>query len=154
MPARIRCTALPNETFEGKVTFVLHELDASTRTGKVRIEVANPEHRIKHEMYAEAEIESGAEDAERLSVPISSVIDSGTRQVVLVARGEGRFEPRDVKLGARGEGYVEIERGVAEGENVVVSANFLIDAESNLKAALSSFSGDATGTSGAAEERK
>jgi Cu(I)/Ag(I) efflux system membrane fusion protein len=67
------------------------------------------------------------------------VIDSGTRQVVLVSKGEGRFEPRPVKLGARGDGYVEILEGVRKGEDVVTSATFLIDAESNLKAALQSF---------------
>ncbi len=154
MPARLRFMALPNESFKGKVTFVLHELDASTRTGKVRIEVANPEHRIKHEMYAEAEIDAGAGGPERVSVPTSSLIDSGRRQVVLVARGEGKFEPRAVKVGARGEGYVEVLEGVAEGENVVVYANFLIDAESNLKAALSSFSGDTASESSKMEAPK
>ncbi|WP_072394615.1 efflux RND transporter periplasmic adaptor subunit [Hyphomicrobium sp. CS1GBMeth3] len=154
MPARIRFTALSNESYEGKVTFVLHELDASTRTGKVRIEVGNPDHRIKHEMYAEAEIDAGAGGTERVSVPTSSVIDSGSRQIVLVARGEGKFEPRAVKLGVKGEGYVEVLTGVAQGESVVVSANFLIDAESNLKAALSSFSGDAANDASKAEAPK
>jgi membrane fusion protein, copper/silver efflux system len=67
------------------------------------------------------------------------VIDSGARQVVLVERGEGRFEPRPVRLGARGSGYVEVREGVQEGERVVVTANFLIDAESNLQAALRAF---------------
>ena len=74
-----------------------------------------------------------------LAVPDSAVIDTGSRQVVLVDKGEGRFEPREVKLGRRGGGYVEIREGLAEGEPVVVSANFLIDAESNLKAALKGF---------------
>ena len=73
------------------------------------------------------------------AVPASAVIDSGTRQVVLVAKGEGRFEPRAVKLGRRGEGYVEIVDGLKVGEEVVTSATFLIDAESNLSAALQSF---------------
>ena len=73
-----------------------------------------------------------------VAVPDSAVIDSGDRQVVIVDLGEGRFEPRAVELGQRGAGQVEIRQGVAEGETVVVSANFLIDAESNLKAALSS----------------
>ena len=74
---------------------------------------------------------------------IRVVIDSGNRQVVIVDRGEGRFEPRPVKVGMRGDSYVEIAEGVKAGENVVVSANFLIDAESNLKAALSGFTADA-----------
>ncbi|MFA7351544.1 MAG: efflux transporter periplasmic adaptor subunit, partial [Methylotenera sp.] len=68
-----------------------------------------------------------------------AVIDSGTRQVVLVQLTEGRYEPREVKLGMRSDGYVEVAEGLSEGENVVVRANFLIDAESNLKAALGSF---------------
>ena len=79
-------------------------------------------------------------EAPPIAVPNSAIIDSGTRQVVLVAKGEGRFEPREVKLGRRGEGYTEIATGLEVGEEVVTSANFLIDAESNLKAALQSFS--------------
>jgi Cu(I)/Ag(I) efflux system membrane fusion protein len=69
-------------------------------------------------------------------VPDSAVIDSGTRQVVILDKGDGRFEPREVTLGVRGEGFVEIRKGVTEGDRVVIAANFLIDAESNLKAAL------------------
>ena len=141
--ARTRVTfrAFPGEAFEGRVTFVLHELEMATRTAKVRIEVANPEHRIKHEMFADVEINAG-DDSARLVVPLSALIDSGNRQVVIVDRGEGRFEPRAVKVGVRGEGFVEITDGINAGENVVVSANFLIDAESNLKAALQAFTAD------------
>lgn len=138
-PATVRFKAFPSQSFAGRVTFILHELDPATRTGKVRIELDNHEHRIKHEMYADVEIDAGAGETPRLAVPNSAVLDSGNRQVVLVARGEGRFEPRDVTLGVRGESYSEIKSGVAEGEEVVVAANFLIDAESNLKAALSGF---------------
>lgn len=137
--ARVTFRAFPDETFEGRVTFVLNELEMATRTAKVRIEVANPEHRIKYEMFADVEINAGDGDSERLVVPLSALIDSGTRQVVIVDRGEGRFEPRPVKVGMRGEGYVEILDGVKAGESVVVAANFLIDAESNLKAALAGF---------------
>jgi Cu(I)/Ag(I) efflux system membrane fusion protein len=72
-----------------------------------------------------------------VTVPLSAVIDSGTRQIVLLQKAVGRFEPREVKLGARSDEYVEVREGVAEGDAVVVAANFLIDAESNLKAALS-----------------
>jgi membrane fusion protein, copper/silver efflux system len=143
-PARMTFRAFPGETFEGKVTFILHELDMATRTGKVRIEVKNPEHRIKHEMYADVEIDAGTGEPPRLSVPTSAVIDSGARQVVLVDRGEGRFEPRAIKLGVRGDGFVEVLDGLREGEHVVVAANFLIDAESNLKAALAGFSAEQT----------
>jgi Cu(I)/Ag(I) efflux system membrane fusion protein len=141
-PARLSFRAFPGETFEGKVTFILHDLDAATRTGKVRIDVNNPDHRIKHEMFADVEIDAGAGEPARLSVPTSAVIDSGARQVVLVDRGEGRFEPRTVRLGMRGDGFVEVLDGLKEGERVVVAANFLIDAESNLKAALAGFSSE------------
>ncbi len=134
--------AFPNEKFEGKVTFILHELAMQTRTAKVRIEIANPDHRIRHEMYADVTIDAGEADGERLVVPVSAVLDTGVRQVVLVDKGEGRFEPRPVKLGYRGEGYVEVTEGLAAGDKVVTSANFLIDAESNLKAALKGFTAD------------
>ncbi len=138
-PAKVRFRAFPDEPFDGRVTFVLHELAMSTRTAKVRIEVANPNHRIKHEMFADVEINTTAGDAPRLSVPASAVIDSGTRRIVLLERGEGHFAPREVQLGLRTRDYVEIKSGLEAGEKVVVSANFLIDAESNLKAALQSF---------------
>ncbi len=141
-PATISFRALPGETFKGQVTLILHELDAITRTGHVRIEVENPNHRIKHEMYAEVVIDTGAGASEVLTVPTSALIDNGSRPIVLVERGEGRFEPRPVKVGRRGDGVIEISDGLKPGERVVVSANFLIDAESNLKAALSSFTAD------------
>ena len=80
-----------------------------------------------------------------LVVPDSAVIDSGSRQVVLIEKGEGRFAPREVKLGARGGGYAEVLEGVSGGERVVTGANFLIDAESNLKAALQGFTAGAPG---------
>jgi Cu(I)/Ag(I) efflux system membrane fusion protein len=145
--AKVHFKAYPLQTFEGPVTFLLHELDAATRTAKVRIELDNADHRIKHEMYAEVEIAAAAGSEPRLAVPNASVIDSGERQVVIVARGEGRFEPRPVKIGIRAGGYAEVLQGVAEGEEVVVGANFLIDAESNLKAALERFTLDAGATS-------
>jgi Cu(I)/Ag(I) efflux system membrane fusion protein len=137
--ATITFKALPGERFTGKVTLILHELDAATRTAQVRIEVDNPEYRIRHEMYADVEIPYSESEKTLLTVPASAVIDSGNRQVVFVEAGNGRFEPRDVKLGGRGQGRVEIREGLAEGERVVVSGNFLIDAESNLNAALSTF---------------
>jgi Cu(I)/Ag(I) efflux system membrane fusion protein len=86
-------------------------------------------------MYAEVEIAAGGNE-KALTVPESAVIDTGKRQVAIVDKGDGRFEPREVKIGRRGEGFVEIKSGVNENERVVTAANFLIDAESNLKAAL------------------
>ena len=90
-------------------------------------------------MYADVVFHGGSDARPTLAVPASAVIDSGDRQVVLVAKGEGRFEPRSVKLGRPGDGYVEVLDGVSAGEEVVTSATFLIDAESNLRAALRAF---------------
>ncbi len=145
LPVKVSFRAYPGRTFEGKVTFILHELDAATRTAKVRIEIPNAEHLIKHEMYADVVIEAGADGEPRVTVPRSAVIDSGNRQVVIVDRGDGRFDPRPVKLGLSGDGYIEVKEGIAAGDRVVVSANFLIDAESNLKAALDGFTADSAG---------
>jgi Cu(I)/Ag(I) efflux system membrane fusion protein len=141
-PATVTFRAFPGQPFEGRVTFILHELEMATRTGKVRIEVENADHRIKHEMFADVEINAGAGDGKRLSVPVSAVIDSGNRQVVIVERGEGLFEPRPVKLGVRGDGLVEVREGLKAGEKIVTAANFLIDAESNLRTALKGFTQD------------
>lgn len=133
--AKIRINAYPGEVFEGRIAYVYPTLKAETRTVPVRIELANPKGRLKPAMYAEVEIPvAGAGSV--VTVPNSAVIDSGSKQVVIVQLAEGRFEPRAVKLGARGSEFVQVLEGVKEGEMVVSSANFLIDAESNLKAAL------------------
>ena len=137
--AQIKVDAYPDKVFLGKVTFVYPTVSPESRTAKVRIELANPQALLKPSMYARVELSSSRAKAQSLTVPDSAVLDSGTRQLVLVQRAEGRFEPRPVKLGKRGDGYVEILEGVKAGEKVVVSANFLIDAESNLKAAFSGF---------------
>jgi Cu(I)/Ag(I) efflux system membrane fusion protein len=127
------------QPIEGEVTFIYPELRMETRTAHVRIEIPNPDGRLKVDMYADVLFQSGGSEEPAIAVPASAVIDSGTRQVVLVAKGEGRFEPRGVKLGRRGDGYVEVLDGVTRGEEVVTAATFLIDAESNLKAALQAF---------------
>jgi len=133
--ARIRINAYAGEVLEGRIAYVYPTLKAETRTVPVRIELANPKGRLKPAMFAEVEIPvAGA--ASVVTVPNSAVIDSGSKQVVIVQLAEGRFEPRVVKLGARGGEFVQVLEGVKEGEMVVSSANFLIDAESNLKAAL------------------
>ncbi len=140
-PATVTLRALANEPHEGVVSFIYPEMmKPETRTISVRIELPNPDSKIKPGMYADVVFRAGDGDAPATAVPDSAVIDSGTRQVVLVAKGEGRFEPREVKLGRRGGGYTEITSGLQLGEEVVISATFLIDAESNLKAALQAFS--------------
>jgi Cu(I)/Ag(I) efflux system membrane fusion protein len=137
--ARITVNAYPGKAFAGKVAFVYPTLTPETRTAKARIELANTGGLLKPEMYASVELIAGRARKKVLAVPDSAVLDSGTRQIVLLQRGEGSFEPRPVKLGMRGDGYVEVLDGIQAGDNVVVSANFLIDSESNLKAALSTF---------------
>jgi membrane fusion protein, copper/silver efflux system len=133
--ASVRLRAYPDRVFIGKVTLIYPHLMAETRTARLRIELPNPDEVLRPDMYADVEIATGTE-APVLTVSNSAVIDSGERQIVLLAKGEGRFEPRAVKLGRRGDGRIEIKEGLAENDKVVVSANFLIDAESNLKAAL------------------
>jgi membrane fusion protein, copper/silver efflux system len=139
-PVAVRVRSYPDRTFPGKVALVYPHLNPATRTVRVRIELPNPDHLLLPDMYAEAVIDTGS-GKPVLAVPDSAVIDSGDRQIVIVDKGEGRFEPRPVKLGRRGAGYVGIREGIADGEKVVTSANFLIDAESNLKAALKSLTG-------------
>ena len=134
--ATVRFRGLPGRELIGKVDEIYPEIQAETRTARIRVELPNPDGAMIAHMYADVEIAAGG-GAPVVTVPASAVIDSGDRQVVIVDLGEGRFEPRDVQVGMRGAGMVEISNGVSEGETVVVSANFLIDAESNLKAALS-----------------
>lgn len=133
--AVVRLRAYPDHPFTGKVTVIYPHLKAETRTARIRIELPNPDNVLRPDMYADVEIATGTE-APVVTVSSSAVIDSGERQLVLLDKGEGRFEPRAVKLGRRGGGVVEIKEGLAENDKVVTSANFLIDAESNLKAAL------------------
>jgi Cu(I)/Ag(I) efflux system membrane fusion protein len=132
--------AYPGRTFEGTVEFIYPVLSAATRTGRVRVVVANPDLALRSAMYAAVQIDAPAGSGPVMAVPNSAVIDSGARQVVLVDRGEGRFEPRPVRLGTHGDDWVQVLDGVKPGERVVVGANFLIDAESNLRAALQGFS--------------
>jgi len=137
--ATVTVRAYMARPINGEVTFIYPELRAETRTARVRIEVPNPDDLLKVDMYADVVFQVGSDDEPVAAVPASAVIDSGARQIVLVAKGDGRFEPRPVKLGRRGESHVEVIQGVASGEEVVTAATFLIDAESNLRAALQSF---------------
>jgi Cu(I)/Ag(I) efflux system membrane fusion protein len=137
--ATVTVRAYMAQPIEGELTFIYPELKPETRTAQVRIEVPNEDGRLKVSMYADVVFHLGGEEEPVTALPSSAIIDSGTRQVVLVAKGEGRFEPRPVKLGRRGDGYVEVVDGVTPGEEVVTAATFLIDAESNLKAALQAF---------------
>ena len=145
-PVDIGIDAYPGSTWQGRVTYVYPTLNAQTRTVPVRIELPNPRGTLRPAMYAKIEVNVGAGGTAGrvLTVPISAVLDGGTVQRVLVQTAPGRFEPREVVLGQRNDDYVEVRQkagvkglsGVKAGELVVVAANFLIDSESNLKAAL------------------
>jgi len=134
----VRARSFPGREFAGKINVIYPQMTKETRTARVRVELPNPDLLLIHDMYVDAEIETGSAESV-LAIPESAVLDSGSRQAVLVEKGEGRFEPREVKLGHRGEGFVEVREGLTEDDPVVTSANFLIDAESNLKAALKGF---------------
>jgi membrane fusion protein, copper/silver efflux system len=138
-PVVVKARSFPGRQFPGKISVVYPQVNRETRTARVRIELPNPDLALLPDMYVDAEINTGSPEPV-LAIPDSAVLDTGSRQAVFIDKGEGRFEPRDVKLGHRGGGYVEVRDGVTAGEPVVVSANFLIDAESNLKAALKGFS--------------
>jgi Cu(I)/Ag(I) efflux system membrane fusion protein len=136
--------AYPGQIFTGDVAFILPELNAETRTASVRVELPNPDHKLLHGMFADVVINT-ARSGEVIAVPASAIIDSGNRQVAIVQFAEGQFKPKEVKLGRRGAGFVEVLEGLSEGELVVTRANFLIDAESNLQAALAAFTSTAEG---------
>jgi len=133
---RFETPSTPGVSFEGRVQRVLPTLAADTRTLQVRIVLANADRRLKPGMSGRVIFESPEAAVARLAIPASAVIDSGTRQVVLLEQGTGRFAPREVQLGVRGESFVEVKAGLEEGDRVVESGNFLIDAESNLRGAL------------------
>lgn len=133
--ASVRVRGRPGVAFNGQVSLVYPQVSEVTRTARVRIEIANPDGVLLPNMYADVAVGTG-DAAPVLAVPDGAVIDTGTRQMVILDRGDGRFEPRDVAVGHSGQGFTEIRAGLAEGDRVVVAANFLIDAESNLKAAL------------------
>jgi Cu(I)/Ag(I) efflux system membrane fusion protein len=135
--AKVSVDAYPGEVFSGRVSFISPVLNAQTRTVQVRVELPNPHGRLRPAMYAKVELATG-HAAPVLSVPLSAVLDSGVRQLALVQVAEGRFEPRALKLGRRDGEFVEVLDGLAEGEQVVTKANFLLDAESGLRAALGS----------------
>jgi Cu(I)/Ag(I) efflux system membrane fusion protein len=137
--ARATFVAFPGRTFEGKVDFIYPTLSAETRTARVRIVLPNPDGALRAAMFANVQIDATAGGEPVLTVPNSAVLDTGTRQVVLVTAGAGRFEPRAVHLGIHGDDWVQVVDGIKPGDRVVVGANFLIDAESNLRAALQGF---------------
>jgi Cu(I)/Ag(I) efflux system membrane fusion protein len=131
---KVSLSYYPGESFAGKITYIYPYLKPETRTNQVRIEVANPGLKLKPEMFVDFEIR--VDYGIRLTVPVDAVLDAGNSKIVFIAKGDGYFEPREIKLGVRGQDVYEVLGGLSDGEEVVTSANFLIDSESSLKAAL------------------
>jgi Cu(I)/Ag(I) efflux system membrane fusion protein len=139
MPASLTLAAYPDRVFKGAVAFVDPLLDPKTRTAKVHLHFPNPTGELKPEMYGEVVLQG--ETRQGLTVPADAVIRTGTKDVVFVELGEGKFQPREVRLGARAGDQVEVGRGLSEGEKVVTRANFLVDSESRLRASLAAMGG-------------
>jgi membrane fusion protein, copper/silver efflux system len=133
----ITTKSYPGEKFEGTISVINPFLDEAKRTAKVRINIANPDFKLRPGMYVDAEL--AMDMGEALTIPVSAVMPTGTRNVVFVDKGEGKLEPRIVELGSKyGDSY-EVKSGLKGDERVVASANFLIDAESKVQGALRGF---------------
>ena len=134
-PASVTFAAYPGETFEGTVSYIYTTLNTEARTVRVRIEMPNPGFRLKPGMFGTVTLRTDA--ARALVVPKEAVLDTGLRQLVFMDRGEGAYAPYPVKLGRRSQDSVEVLEGLKEGDRIVTSANFLLDAESKLTSASS-----------------
>ncbi|MBX3328327.1 MAG: efflux RND transporter periplasmic adaptor subunit [Nitrospira sp.] len=134
-PATVTFAAYPGEAFHGKVAYVYPTLNTEARTVRVRLELSNPKLKLKPGMYGNVILQTNA--VTTLVVPKEAVIETGLRQLVFMDRGQGRYEPISVKLGRRSQDSVEVMEGLKEGDRVVTSANFLLDAESKLASAVS-----------------
>jgi Cu(I)/Ag(I) efflux system membrane fusion protein len=135
--AALELPAFPGERFAGRVTFIYPALSAGSRTLQARVELRNPGLRLRPGMYGDVTIEVGAEAA--LTIPADALVDTGEVQYVFVSKGSGRFEPRRVRAGWSGGGRIAVLEGLSEGERVVTTANFLVDSESRLRAAIEGF---------------
>lgn len=144
MPATLQLKAFPNRVFAGKVAFLDPLLDPATRTVKVRLEFPNPDGDLRPEMFGEVVLRGTARDA--LKIPADAVVPTGTIQVVFVALGDGRFQPREVRLGESDGKSVEVTSGLKAGDQVVTGANFLVDSESRLRASLAALAAASSGS--------
>ena len=136
-PARLTVDTFPGRTFSGRVDFIYPQVDTDTRTAKVRVVFSNPGLQLKPGMFVNVALKVPM--GQQLVIPATGILQSGTRQIAFVNRSDGYIEPREVQLGARvGDDFVVL-KGLKAGEQIVTSANFLIDSESQLQAALGSF---------------
>ncbi len=141
MPATLTLQAFPGKEFTGKVIFIDPILDPKTRTAKVRLAFPNPTGELRPEMFGEVTLRTPSRKG--LSIPTDAIIDSGTRKVVFVALGEGKFRPQEVRIGATDGDRSEVLEGLRAGDEVVTRANFLVDSESRLRASLGALEGAA-----------
>jgi Cu(I)/Ag(I) efflux system membrane fusion protein len=130
--------SLPGRTFRAAVVAVDPIVNATTRTARVRARVATPDAVLRPETFVNVALQVPL--GEKVAVPEGAVLDTGGQRIVFVVQGEGRFAPRAVELGREAQGYYEVLDGVAPGERVVTSANFLIDSESRFRSAVAAFS--------------
>jgi Cu(I)/Ag(I) efflux system membrane fusion protein len=137
--ASVQLSYIPGEIFTGKAIYIYPSLNPETRTAKVRFELPNSHGKLKPEMYANVEIKVHL--GQKLTVPEGAIIDTGLRQLAIIDKGNGYFEPREVKVGSKVDNYYEVIKGLKAGERVVTSANFLIDSESKLKEAVGGMAG-------------
>ena len=141
--AQMQLSYFPGKSYRGKVTYIYPTLDPKTRTIKVRLEFPNPGYQLKPDMYADVEL--NVDYGTQTLVPSEAVLNSGTRQVVFIAKGDGYFEPRDIKIGDQFDGQTVVLAGLKPGEKIVASGNFLIDSESRLGAAMQQMSASMPG---------
>jgi Cu(I)/Ag(I) efflux system membrane fusion protein/cobalt-zinc-cadmium efflux system membrane fusion protein len=136
MPAEMDLSYIPGKRFKGKVLYIYPFLEKKTRTAKLRLEFENPGHQLKPGMYANIYLKPKISE-ESLVIPQEAVIDSGVRKVVFIYLGEGKFQAREVKIGVEGgENELQVLEGLKEGDNIVVSAQFMLDSESRLREAI------------------
>ena len=129
----------PSSTINGKVSFIYPYIDEKTRTAKARLDVPNPGFKLKADMYVNAEIK--IDGGRHLAVPEEAVLDSGLKKVVFVDKGNGHFEPKEVKLGAKLDGFYQVVSGLDEGQKIAASSAFLLDSESRLSEAMGAMAG-------------
>ena len=148
MPARVSVSYGSGRKFSGRVSYIQPDVDPTTRTLKVRIEAGNPGMLLKPDMFVD--VDFSVSMPARMSVPAEAVLDTGLRQTVFVDRGNGYIEPRQVETGGRVGGRVEILKGLSPSERIVISGNFLIDSESQLKSSAAGMAGHQHGSAGGA----
>ncbi len=134
--ARVTFPYTPQKSLTGKISFIYPYVDSKTRTTRVRLEFPNPGNELKPNMYVNVNLQA-QKVANALVVPTNAILNSGTKQTVFVALGEGKFQPREVKIGLQGDnGMTQILQGLAPGEKVVTDGEFMLDSESQLKEAV------------------